>query len=67
LIIIIEMIIQLNASRSDILKNLPLFIQSNSLRDRSLLFDHLIKYINEKQIEGLYQSIIHLVIHSFIH
>jgi len=55
------MIIQSNASRSDILKNLPVFIQSNSLRDRTLIFDELIKYTNEKQVEGLYQYFNHII------
>ena len=51
--LLIEMLIQRNATRNEILKNLSVFIQSSSLNDRKIIFDNLNKLIDDKDIEGL--------------
>jgi hypothetical protein len=47
------MLIQSTATISEILKNLSVYIQSSSLNDRKIIFDHLIQLIDTKDIEGL--------------
>ena len=47
------MLIQGNATRAEILKNLSVYIQSSSLNDKRVIFDHLIKLVDEKDLEGM--------------